>query len=460
MSIVTLPSALLAFFEATERKIDELYKPEWLISSLEDPVWLVNGSVDLREVSGKIKGAVTLRWDKMLWNGSLVDPLFSKVLYQAKLIIVLAFDGTFQKLGNTLKTISAFHAFIFRVIEYLDYRYGNAFHAEGFKVLTVDDIEEILELSMESGVSGSGFWVERIKYRVSGELGKNVEHQAVVDFFDASGVYDRNGKISVIQIGRIINVEPRRLSKSSSFIAYLAKFERNSAEPFCTAIAQKTVAQLANWFATFTQILISSPIETALDIQDESRVMDLVRQFRNPVLGRTKSMPRSVARILIRECCRWIEDFSQMHKYIDEVVSLAIKLRTRHPSMTEYDALVTAESQLVLPASLGRIRNFFCENEASSDRSDDHFLAPPFSIKLTRFHSAVSFVLIAILSCSRRREVLEIGQNDSIEKCGRKYINISLRKTGIDAVRVKFAKPVPNLVDVIIRSLDESPLVS
>ena len=148
MSAAKLPDALLDFFKATEREVHELYRPEWLLSNLDDRVWYVRGSTEIRQVSGEIKGAVVLRWDKKLWNGLLIDPLFTKVLYQAKLITILAFDGVHQKLGNTLKTISAFHAFIFRVIEYLDYKYGGSFHSDGFKILTCEDVAEMLELSV------------------------------------------------------------------------------------------------------------------------------------------------------------------------------------------------------------------------------------------------------------------------------------------------------------------------
>ncbi len=455
MSAAKLPDALLEFFKATEREVHELYRPEWLLSNLDDRVWYVRGSAEIRQVSGEIKGAVVLRWDKTLWNGFLIDPLFTKVLYQAKLITILAFDGVHQKLGNTLKTISAFHAFIFRVIEYLDYKYGGSFHSDGFKVLTCEDVAEMLELSVESGVSGTGFWIERLNVKVVERVGENTNHKIMVSFLESLGAYDQYGKISIIQIGRLINVEPRRLSRSSSFLTYLKKFEKGPAPGKSKEISQKTVVQLANWFVTFTQVLILSPIETSMDLEGEYVLMDLVKQFRNPGIGRTKSMPRNVARTLIRECCLWIQSFSYVQTYVSEVIEIAIKLSNENRNVTVYESLVDAESECLVPSALRKIAHFFQEDEFVMGRVDKHFLAPPFTIKLMRFHTAVCFVLVALLSCSRRKEVLEVGSADLIEKSGLKYLNVSLRKTGMDSSRFKFAKPVPALVFTVLKSLDD-----
>ena len=454
MSAAKLPDALLDFFKATEREVHELYRPEWLLSNLDDRVWYVRGSTEIRQVSGEIKGAVVLRWDKKLWNGLLIDPLFTKVLYQAKLITILAFDGVHQKLGNTLKTISAFHAFIFRVIEYLDYKYGGSFHSDGFKILTCEDVAEMLELSVESGVSGTGFWVERLNVKVVERVGENTNHEVIVNFLESLGAYNQDGKISIIQIGRLIHVEPRRLSRSSSFLTYLKQFEKGPAQGKSKEISQKTVVQLANWFVTFTQVLILSPIETSMDLEGEYVLMDLVKQFRNPGIGRTKSMPRNVARALIRECCLWIQSFSYVQAYVSEVIKIAIKLSNENQNLTVYESLVDAESKCLVPSALRKIAHFFQENEFVMGRVDRHFLAPPFTIKLMRFHTAVCFVLVALLSCSRRKEILGVGSADLIEKSGLKYLNVSLRKTGMDSSRFKFAKPVPALVFTVLKSLD------
>lgn len=454
MSLAKLPEVLLDFFKATERKVHELYRPDWLISDLDDKVWLVNNSFEVRSVSGEIKGAVALRWDKMLWNGLLVDPLFNKVLYQAKLIIVLAFDGAYQMLGNTLKTISAFHSFMFRVIEFLDYKYGSYFHSDGFKVLTCEDVVEMLDLSIESGVSGTGFWVERLNLKVSEKFGRSIDRETMVKFLDLFDAYDQTGKISMIKVGQIINVEPRRLSRSASFSAYINQFEKEKIHGQNGEIAQKTVVQLANWFVTFTQVLMVSSIETSIDLEDENAIIELVKKFRNPIVGRTKSMPRNVARTLIRECCLWVRNIPEIQLYMDEVIRAAVNSIKGNRDMTVYEALLGAESQCLMPNELRDIYNFFQRDEFLPNRVDEHFLAPPFAVKLMRFHAAVCFVLVALLSCSRRKEVLEVGSGDLIERSGVKYLNISLRKTGMNSSRVKFAKPVPRLVISVLESLE------
>lgn len=458
MSKAVLPNALHEFFKATERDLDDLYKPVWLLSELDEPVWMISGSADMREVLGETKGATLLRWDKALWNGTLTDSVFEKVLYQARLITVLAFDNNFHKLGDTLKTIVGFHAFVFRVIEFLDFKYGRLFHVQGFKVLTSEDIGEMLELSLESGVCGTGFWIDRLQMVIRRNLGENTSHGDIVKYFKSIDAYNRDGTISTIKIGRMINVEPRRLSKSIGFMRHLAMFECSRSEVFNKEIAQKTVSQIATWFAIFARILALSPIDTCAELDDEYAIRDLIKPFRSPIVGRTKSMPRKTARALIRECCVWMENFPAVQEYIRKVIDTAIGLNRTGAPLLAYDALVAAESQNLVPASLNRISSFLGGSDCSSDSPGEHFLAPTFLIKLTRFHSAVCFVLVALLSCSRRREVIEVGLNDIFDKSGYKYLNISLRKTGVDDVRVKFAKPVPELLYSVIESLESLKL--
>lgn len=456
MNSATLPSALREFFEATEREVSELYRPAWLISNLDDVVWLVDGASDLRKVSGKLVGGISLRWNKLLWNGLLIDPLFEKVLYQARLIMVLAFDGVFNKLGNTLKTISGFHAFIFRVIEYLDYKYGRTFHADGFKVLTSEDVADMLDLSVEYGVSGTGFWIERLSHKVRESAGGNSDVPATIEFLKSIGAYDRSGNVSLVKLGPVIGVEPRRLARSFNFLAYLAQFEGAGSKVRANnkSSADKTVGQLANWFVVFVRVLILSPIQTAVDLSDETDISNLAKQFRGPVIGRTKTMPRHVASKLIRECCVWMEGFDEVQAYTNKIIAHAEKLCGRDTQMSIYDALGLAEAGSVIPAGLVKIDDFFERSSYVEYRATNHYLAPPFVIKLMRFHSSVCFVLVALLSCSRRKEVLEIGPEDLFEKCGLKYLNVNLRKTGLDSSRVKFAKPVPHLVGAVLKSLE------
>jgi hypothetical protein len=112
-----LPKAIDDFFKKTERGLSERHQPKWLLSEFDANVWIIEGGRNSRKVSGVLKGFTRLSWLRCLTEGRLVDPCYSLVLEQAKMIMVWAFDGAIPKFDGSLKTIYSFHLFLFRVID-------------------------------------------------------------------------------------------------------------------------------------------------------------------------------------------------------------------------------------------------------------------------------------------------------------------------------------------------------
>lgn len=452
MTIDSLPAPLHNFFKSTERCVEELYQPAWLLSALDDEKWIVGSTADVRSVAGVIKGGIRISWRKKLPSGTLTDPKYALVLEQSKLILVWAFDGALPKLIGSLRTFASFHAFLFRLTEYLDYKYQTAFREKAFGVLTVEDILDFLERTIESGVCGTGFFIERWLESIAKNISADASRAEVVSYLLRCNAFEKPGKISLVFVGDSIGVDANRLAGSDTFKSYISMYARNSVEYEKVSVTDKTVTQIVDWFVSFAQVVASLPIASSPEFDDPALLSGLLRGYRGISIGRTKTMPRSVARQLIGQVCKWMAEVAPpLEIYISDIVRAACVLREDTPLLNSFAAIRSAELQVPVPSKLIEVKSFY--EKIQEGKPIDHPLAAPISLKMVRLHAGVCFVLIALLSCSRRSEVMELHLEDLQYKSGLGYLQIFLRKTGCNSSRRKILKPIPGIVGDSVASL-------
>lgn len=453
MKSTALPTAIDEFFRKTEQGLSERHQPKWLLSQFDDAVWLIDGGINGRKVSGVLKGYTRLSWSRRLTGGKLTDPCYSIVLEQAKKIVVWAFDGAIPKFDGSLKTIYSFHLFLFRVIEFLDYRYKQDFRALGFELLTAEDVVEMLELTVESGFCGTGFFIERWELFLEERVGVNADHLEIMLFLKESNAIDSRGNVSAVFIGNSIGVDAHRLAGSQYFKEYLSKFSTSNIDVSARPIKSKTVSQFANWFGALSHVFSVAPVKASPDFDDPFSFNELLKPFRGMAIERTKTIPFRVAHALIGGCCSWMSDvFPHLHQFVDEVIRLARHIRSENPRISEYSAIKAAESYVEIPDCLVQTRSYFLGGRLP--KLSQHPLAPPVTLKFIHLQLAVGFVMITLLSCSRRAEVIELTGEDLVNSSGRYYLDVCLRKTGLDFSRDKLAKPVPGIVGDAIRQME------
>lgn len=453
MKSTALPKAIDDFFKKTERGLSERHQPKWLLSEFDATVWVIEGGRNSRKVSGVLKGFTRLSWSRCLTEGRLSDPCYSLVLEQAKMIMVWAFDGAIPKFDGSLKTIYAFHLFLFRVIEFLDYRYNSSFRNLGFELLTIEDVVEMLELTVESGFCGTGFFIERWEFFLAERVGTNADHQTKMSFLKESNAFDARGNVSAVFIGNSIGVDANRVAGSQYFKEYLSVYSTSNIDISSRPIKAKTVSQFANWFGSLSHVLSVAPVKTSPDFDDPLLLNESLKPFRGMAIERTKTIPFRVAQELIGGCCSWMSDvFPHLHQFVDEVVRGALNIRSMNPRISEYSAIKAAEKYVEIPECLSREKSYFLGGKLP--RLSQHPIAPPITLKFIHLQLAVSFVMITLLSCSRRAEVMELTGDDIVNKSGRYYLDVYLRKTGIDSSRNKVAKPVPKILDEAVRQME------
>ncbi|MBI6578183.1 hypothetical protein YA0001_13665 [Pseudomonas viridiflava] len=449
----TLAPAIEVFFKRTEAKLEEVYKPEWLFSDFDDAVWLINCSANSRAVEGVIKGCIKLSWVKKLPNGKLPDPCYKLITDQAKKILLLAFGGGLIKFYDSLKTIYGFHSFLIRVIEYMDCLHGNEFRESGFEMLNAETVVDMLEITVEAGICGTGFFIERWENYLSKSVSSPADQNRIRAYLHQANAFDSKGDVSMVFIGNAIGADANRLTKSLYFKNYMLQYSSTERSSAAIIIKEKTVSQLASWFSSLGHVLSSSSIQSSSDFDDPHSFNERLKPFRGTSTERTKTLPFRIANTLMSGCCTWTCDiFPVLSKYLDEVLEVAKKLRISNHNLSDLTALKLGEKNVSRPPEFEFYQSYFFEG--LTPRVNDHPLAPSLIMKLLQLQSATCFALIALLSCSRKSEVIELCTEDAFKISGRHYLNVRLRKTGIDASRRLFAKPIPNLVTDAIKQLE------
>lgn len=447
-----LPAELEDFFRRTQEVQTERREPAWLKSSFEDELWLINGGANSRLVDGELKGTINIKWSKCLSSGKLTDACYKTVAHHAKIILILAFDGAIPRFSGSLKTISGFYGFLFRLIEYLDFVYGESFKDVGFEILDAEAVTEFLELSMESGVCGTGFFIERWEKYLTLAGSSPTDLETAKNYLRKVGAFDSRGNVSLLFVEDAIGADASRLGNSRFFKDYMRRYSLVSSSGFSNPIQDKTTSQLANWFGSLALVLSSSSISTSPDFDDPYSFNESLKPFRGMAVNRTRSLPFAISKKLINGCCVWMwEVFPELDRYIRDVISVARDIRQKSFRVSDFTALKLAEDKVCRPSQLEQYHAFFFGGEAPL--VSRHSVAPSLVMKLIQLQMSISFVLIALLSCSRRAEVIELCENDVFEVLDRSYLHIRLRKTGSNFDRATLSKPVPRLVNYAIEQL-------
>lgn len=198
-----LPQALQQFFDRTSREVDALYKPDWLVNELEDTIWRVRSGHDLRMVGPDFKGGTALNWDLLMPGGRLVDNEYTCLLGEAKIVIVNAFDGASVTTGS-LRSIGSFHRYLLWFIEFLAVRDSQELKKNGLRIATAEDIVEFLQRLEDSGVCGTGAFIDRWEAYLRIRLRPSVGEHEILDALRQDGAYDARGNLRAeyVEIGR------------------------------------------------------------------------------------------------------------------------------------------------------------------------------------------------------------------------------------------------------------------
>lgn len=453
MSKRELPAGIVDFFNRTTRKIDNLYKPAWLLSDLDSHSWIVDAGAAVRTVDGAIKGGVRLNWDRLLPEGSFISPIYAVPLEQARMMVVYAHDGAIL-LSKSLRGISHFHLYLLWLAEFLAVRYGESFINEGFSIFGVDDITEFLGAAEEGGVCGTGAFIQRWENFLASSQ-KGVVSGSLEEHLGNIGALDKAGAVKLRFAADALSIDYFRLSQSAEFKLHISRDvsdEPETRRKDCGA--DRKVSALTNWIVLFCEVLASLPINSSVELSDSSLVSDVVRPFRIGVSGRTKTLPLSTERSLMFGCAKWmIDTYPVLLNYYNEVIPVSCSIM-EGSKVSAFSALYISEE--IVPLPFGLLSSFDVYKRMQADpllpeaRVRTKF---PYSIFMLRLHAAVCFCLIGVLSSCRRSELVELESSASYWVGGKCYLSVLLRKTGFDNIREPMQKPVPKLVDECLSSL-------
>lgn len=447
MANSSLPINIINFFKRTQSVASSEHVPIWLLSGYDDDTWKVNLGFMVRGGSSPKKEIIKLHWGKNLPAGLLTDPAYKRVLLQARRIVVIAFDGTLPAQRGSLRSIDHFHWFLFRFIEFLDVRYGSNFRTHGFDLVCTEDVVDMLDLTRESGTCGSGSFIERWEFFLDGQSSNGRSDQDARTFLSSIGAMNAEGAVDLRFVGQAIGVDAQRLGRSKDFMNYLS-------QPTGFAVTgsrrkDKTISGMASWFNGLNQVIAEAPLFGNSELKNPFALTEILKSYSADSTGRTRSMPFRIGSKLISESCIWIVETSPiLVEYVRSVFTLAHRMAQGRSS--EWMLLKEAEERLPLPQSLSRIGDFLNE-KTTRNRKDPN--TQPLVLKLMDMQVSVSFVILALFSCSRLSEILNLQDSNILEKRGLFYIKTHLRKTGMDSVRKSFTKPVPELVNNVSKSL-------
>lgn len=216
------------------------------------------------------------------------------------------------------------------------------------------------------------------------------------------------------------------------------------------------VAGLLNWVRQASQTLTLIPQLASNTFGDPGELSERLARFHTRRETRTKSIPSQIALQITAFCINWMQHVEPQLRGLVGMVfeSISPNGQTRP---RELQGLLEAAP---IPAALRRfgIGQFWgrslWENRLarSADRDSEQGTGLAVTDLLT-VHAGVCFVLVAMLSCCRRAEVLTLTK-DAIQYRGdRAYVRVLLRKTGADEARLSVLKPVPRIVSRCFESM-------
>lgn len=511
-----LPTPLQEYFDASNRRFTEVYKPTWLMNEFDAPVWNIAFGHNVREVVGKIVGAARISWQLQLPNGRLSDPIYERLLNHSKLLFVATYDSSAAPSRSIAGAVS-YHRFLMWLVEYwVIYGPGEHFD-QGLEGLDVDAVVDFLSLYAACGTAGVGRFCERWDEWVIGrssELRTKVEafmltlseeeyQQTVLPVikppmietdFDpvkittdlqdlrlARGLlymenaYNSRGLLRAQFVAAALNMDARRVRSIATFEYHLRQYERCNdyqfreyphlgvrtapvgTRPSIPQMANRgrDVGQLANWIIQTSRTLSSIPALATCTFADPREVEEKVYRFRKSRPTRTRTIPIDVGLRLVGKCLEWMDHTAPSLLSFIEAIAENAKGRSGNLANVAEAAFFA----IPMPRQLERydLKGFWGKSAWEAADEGAVFAADAkgqLSLgDLISVHSAVCFVLMAMLSCSRREEMRSLTTDDLIIRGDRAYFNVALRKVGVDEARTRMLKPVPLFIANCMRSM-------
>jgi len=447
-----LPAELKAFLEAEDQPISDTHTPDWLRSEFRDYIWVVGYRKEFRLVNGAEKGGVVLRWNKGLPGGRWNDEANAKILTQCKRVTISAHEGAMALLGNSLRNIQGFHIYLHWFVEFLLLRYGSSFQSVGFEIADSDDIADFLAGYERGGVTETSQMIRRWEEYLSSKGLDPDDVTSVKAYLGLSLAFDKRGKVSSYFVSEALGISAARSGQLGPFNEYLMRYVDGSESRDAIKKMSRT-AGLSRWAIILSKALAWVPDLSDTDLANVDEISLAVTVFRNETNERTITLPEAVASELIRECCKWIlEVYPDIVKFYTAIVS-NITTSENESASTLTKKILAAEAEVALTPILAGVVDKWRRLLASNP---DY---APINSRMTRvfilfrLHLAVSFVIVGLLGCCRKQEVLDISTVDDI--LPNRKINVELRKTGFDGARRTMEKPVPQIAMDCISSLEK-----
>lgn len=288
--------------------------------------------------------------------------------------------------------------------------------------------------------------------------------------------YDRRGVIKASFVEGAIGIDASRVSRIAPLVLHLQGYEtcrdydfrsfprygvrtaplagRLSLEEKATKPLK--IAGLLNWARQASQSLTLIPSLASGTFADPADIGERLARFHMRCERRTRSIPVPIAIKLTRFCVDWMHNVEpQLKGLLDQIFESLPRNFDAKPS-----DLQAALNGVPVPSALQRFgaKTFWgrslWEDRYAQDVPRNGLRVPALAVTdLLNIHVGACFVLVAMLACCRRSEVLMLSK-DAIEFRGeRAYIRVLLRKTGADEARLSVLKPVPKIVARCFESL-------
>jgi len=300
------------------------------------------------------------------------------------------------------------------------------------------------------------------------------------------GAFDAKGFIRPAFIAQALRTKTDRLIRSATFIYHLRQYElandyclnefrkfgvRSSPIAGHRTLAERavnnegyltqTVANgllLVSRTASLVVPLAASPLARTADIEEA------LESFSHRSAARTMSIPLKCGLDLIRRATEWQSRYGEALASLLDQISHSIpnssgELTKRLGVLAKGRIEVHEGSPLkdfLLTEFWGHAHRCEVATWSGSARRPGtgvDWIKSLSVCDLLELYTATAFVITTLFACCRKQEVLELVDSDLFERRGSWYLKCYLRKRGVDGVRKKIVKPIPNVVAHCLRTL-------
>jgi hypothetical protein len=446
-----LPARALAFLERPVSADSEMRQPSWLLSAPEDQTWRIDAGGHSR------RPVRDIRWSYHLPTGNLADDLHAVVCRHAKILfLAVAAEGRVS-----VPTLPGLQRALLRMVEFAALNYPQRMLVEGLLCLDIDDAVEMAVLQRDGGVQAASrfasrwaTWVDsrlsrhdletglpgRLPHSPSDSLCESGRAALLHTLLKRDGAFDKTGRLSAAFVASALGVTAYRAGKFTRSIE--VQFFRGEITAIAEGGASATPQRFNNgWlrgmFVRIGAVAHAVPELAAWELADAPRLAERLAPTLYETAGRTKSIPLKTGLQLLRACITWAV----------EMPTILANATEQFFQVLEASAQESRRPPVVLTGQI--VKTLW---PAAGERANSAEL-PTSLIGLVNIHVAVAFVLTAVMSCSRRGEVLDLIDSDLENRDGRNFVKVLLRKTGVFSALRSIKKPVPPIVAQMLASI-------